>query len=279
MNRRVAFTLIELLIVMAILGVLVTMLVPVVTGQIEEARRRSCAANLRAIGQKMVEYAHENKGRLPDLFADRNASGGIGFKLGNPTYEYKGNSTNMFILVVQDYLPEDSFICPSTDHTPTALDVVANQDDFVHYTNVSYSMHMQRKSRGTPRGPFPLTLLSSAGMALLADRNPIAGITSWVYWSTGQTYYAAMENESAQGGYDEMQKNSYNHDQNGQNVLYMDGHAEWCENPKVGVNGDNIWTYDDGSLWGSTTGKDGAEVNIRLRYCAPADATDSLLYP
>ena len=63
MNRRAAFTLIELLIVMAILGVLVTMLVPVVTGQIEKARRTSCQANLRAIDREKEAYLAAKYGR------------------------------------------------------------------------------------------------------------------------------------------------------------------------------------------------------------------------
>jgi len=36
--------------------------------------------------------------------------------------------------------------------------------------------------------------------------------------------------------------NSNNHDEDGQNVLYGDGHVEWQQNPFVGPNRDNIYT-------------------------------------
>ena len=278
MNRRAAFTLIELLIVMAILGVLVTMLVPVITGQIEEARRKSCQANLHAIGQKMFEYAHDNKGRLPSAYPTKIGMEGVRLGLGDPSYAWKGNSCSMYLLVLQEYVPPEAFICPSTDHEPTRLDVVPNQDDFEGYLHLSYAMHIQARSRGAPeRGPFPLTLVSSAGMAIMADRSPIAGETGWVAWSGAM--YPRMEVESPRGGYDEMQNNSFNHDQDGQNVVFMDGRAEWCTTPKVGVNQDNIWTYDDGTAWGSTTGRNATGGDLKLRYSCPADSTDSLLYP
>jgi prepilin-type processing-associated H-X9-DG protein len=35
--------------------------------------------------------------------------------------------------------------------------------------------------------------------------------------------------------------NSPNHIFKGQNVLYLDGHVDWTDNPWCGVNFDNIW--------------------------------------
>jgi prepilin-type processing-associated H-X9-DG protein len=47
--------------------------------------------------------------------------------------------------------------------------------------------------------------------------------------------------------------NSNNHDKDGQNILYADGHVAWESNPFVGVNKDNIYTSADGKVIASPT--------------------------
>ena len=60
-----AFTLIELLVVIGIIGVLTSILVPVVIGGIDGARKAACAASLRNMGTSMLTYRRENEDQLP----------------------------------------------------------------------------------------------------------------------------------------------------------------------------------------------------------------------
>ena len=55
---------------------------------------------------------------------------------------------------------------------------------------------------------------TAAEVAIMADRNANVGATK---------------------------RNSTNHGNAGQNVLYYDGHVKWLETPNCGMNGDNIW--------------------------------------
>jgi prepilin-type N-terminal cleavage/methylation domain-containing protein/prepilin-type processing-associated H-X9-DG protein len=48
-----------------------------------------------------------------------------------------------------------------------------------------------------------------------------------------------------QGPGDSSEAPSTNHQDSGQNVLYLDGHVEWRSDPKCGVQDDNIWQRDD----------------------------------
>ena len=62
-----AFTLIELLAVIAIIGILAAIIIPVVGAVRASAKSSGCASNLRQIGMAMRLYANENGGRFPKV--------------------------------------------------------------------------------------------------------------------------------------------------------------------------------------------------------------------
>jgi prepilin-type N-terminal cleavage/methylation domain-containing protein len=59
------FTLVELVVVVAIIGVLVALLVPASGYAIEEARMAECCTNLRSLGVGVLLYAKDHDGNLP----------------------------------------------------------------------------------------------------------------------------------------------------------------------------------------------------------------------
>jgi len=63
--RRSAFTLIELLTVIAIIGILAAILIPTVGRVRSKARTAQCVSNLRQIGMAALLYADDHKGLLP----------------------------------------------------------------------------------------------------------------------------------------------------------------------------------------------------------------------
>jgi len=110
------------------------------------------------------------------------------------------------------------------------------------------------------------------GIPLVADRNPysneIAGRKSSSTQRLGVVRYAPGESvlgfpaplgdyssASAAGDPGDILRknkaaNSRNHNREGQNVGYLDGHAKWSRHPKAGVDGDSIW-----SNWEADTGE------------------------
>jgi len=63
--RRRAFTLVELLVVIGIISVLIAMLLPTLGKAREQAKKVSCASNMRQVGQAIFMYANDNKGFTP----------------------------------------------------------------------------------------------------------------------------------------------------------------------------------------------------------------------
>lgn len=59
-----AFTLIELLVVISVISLLMAILLPALNKAREQGRIAACMSNLRAIGQGIHLYAHDNDGRL-----------------------------------------------------------------------------------------------------------------------------------------------------------------------------------------------------------------------
>lgn len=66
MSRK-AFTLVELLISMAVLGLLIALLLPGLARARESARRVRCASNLRQLATAILSYCDDNHGLMPGI--------------------------------------------------------------------------------------------------------------------------------------------------------------------------------------------------------------------
>ena len=107
-SRRRAFTLIELLTVIAVIGILAGMLLPALNHAREKGRRLACMANLHQIGIAMLAYAsdYQNHTVTPDYNWD-------------PAVSPSRPITWNYMLVDHGYLTVKSFQCPNDRRLPT----------------------------------------------------------------------------------------------------------------------------------------------------------------
>ena len=117
-RSRAAFTLVEVLVVVGIIGVLFAIVVPVIGRAHESAQRTVCASNLRQVHATFLSYAVENRDRVP-----------LGYRVGRKQFNsmvYSGTSKKFClfgILYMNGRMKEPQvFFCPSNEDRQSMFD-------------------------------------------------------------------------------------------------------------------------------------------------------------
>jgi len=194
-RERPAFTLIELLIVIAIVAVLLTILVPVIIGSISGGETAVCKRNLGAIGKKYNDYAHDT--RYEDVPFPRHVTSSGGHIVGNANLidgvGLRGGSTldtaaatgiglcgmqTVWVLISKGYFPASAFKCPGdADYEARTASQLYGWTDPRQF---SYGIHFPYDGKSAPAdNPADLMrrrsnrrFIYKENMVLFADRNP-----------------------------------------------------------------------------------------------------------
>lgn len=155
-DRRRGFSLVELLVVIALISVLVAILLPALSGARSQARRAACASNLHQVGVAIYLYAHDFDDMIPFGPAGRPVTG-------SNFYTVTGDVTSLLSLedgapvglglLLQGYLAQQPTVlfCPAADQPSEAAEQLSRvgtaqaQSDF-YYRHASVAL-----LKGTPK--------------------------------------------------------------------------------------------------------------------------------
>lgn len=121
------FTLVELLVVLAIIALLASLLIPSVQSSLDGARMTRCASNMRQIGAAIMLFAADNNGSFPYSNADARRVGGgqitwddllSGYDGRDPLDPNSGSPANGMrgVLGYDEHGPQPLYRCPSFEN-------------------------------------------------------------------------------------------------------------------------------------------------------------------
>jgi len=218
----------------------------------EAMRRTTCGKNMSDIGKAMLVYANDYDGELPRA-GGRNSvwSGLVGwdtvdrFEAFGLYRDGSGGratiSSSLYLLVKYVGVAPKTFVCPSDTGTTEfkTADYGADDRELIDLWDFGPDPKHCSYAYQMPYCLYRLTTSSEPGMAVVADRNP------WIDSPAGEAKNMAGFNPD--GGEEAVKiGNAVSHQEDGQNVLFLDGHVSFEKHTFCGINNDNIYTFWDG---------------------------------
>lgn len=277
-NKSKNLTFVEVLTVVLVCLFLMAVVVPAFRIPRSDAMRTTCLKNLSLIGKAMLIYTNDYDDEYPRAGGRSSvwSSNILNWQADNrfAAYGLSANgsggqatiSSSFYLLVKYIELMPKSFVCPGdagiTEFKP--VDYGASDRKLIYLwdfgpeasKHCSYAYHM-------PYGLYALTTSSEPGMAVAADRNP------WIDSPAAEAKDIRFFNPD--GGRESVKAgNAVAHENEGQNVLFVDGHVSFEKSPACGINDDNIYTFWDGG----DIRRGGTPIPL---FSEPADRSDSFL--
>lgn len=207
-SNHKAFTLVELILAIALTVILLMLLQPRGSRARESARRANCMSNVRNIGLAFKQYAVDNNDSFPAIVTSNN---GI-------------TSTSVFLSLTNgNYLmPGRIYLCPSENYPYTSNTKIASvgPGNFTS-TNNSYACVVSNAS-----GIHGLNESMSSDNPLILDRGLIGTPGSVIH--LGNTHWNTDSPHKVDGG----------------NIFYVGGHAAFRKNFDTGADGTNGYVLE-----------------------------------
>jgi len=241
--------------------------------------RMVCGTNLSRLGKAILMYSNDYDGRLPlaggpngrwvarlPWWVADNRKDAYGLSDPTATEGRASVSASLYLLVKYAEVTPKSFICKedygTTEFEPARYGVgdreLVDLWDFGPNPprHCSYAYHMSY-------GPYALTTSSELGTVVAADRNPWIASAFAKAKKDFSKFDPAGDREAIRAG------NALAHQEDGQNVLFLDTHVSFEKRAYCGIDDDNIYT--------SWNGEDRIGGTPPALGSQPADARDSLL--
>jgi prepilin-type processing-associated H-X9-DG protein len=205
--RRCAFTLLELLVILALLVLLAALMMPPLTRARENANRAACASNLQRIGIALKAYATDYDDRLPANWGTLNVS-----------WDMR--------LLAKNYLPAEVLKCPSDTARPGDFPSGCSACGPAWPGVRSYAIAGGGDcSRWFDGASLSCPALSNTAVIAIVSERPsaLAGCCDYSYFCNATSAYGQVESK-----HDRENKSRTNY-------LFLDWHVAWVQNPTDGM--------------------------------------------
>jgi prepilin-type N-terminal cleavage/methylation domain-containing protein len=225
MLRR-AFTLLELLIVIAIIAVLAGLLVPALGRAKESARRIKCMNNLRTLGQIAHFYALDNEDRLPNRYS--------------PNLTVSGTGPFVSVSVFGNYLSQalirDIQYCPSNKDAALQVENIASSGGYnagigpaPYVSTLPYSIRVDPTNINWTITPRAIQTENGSILPSASDRPLLADVTVSM-GGNSTTFLPILFKGKLHPNHQATQGVAI-----GGNVNYLDGHTEFLKVHRMSV--------------------------------------------
>lgn len=214
-NKAVGgFTLVEMLVVMAIIAILAAMLLPAISRGKMHAQRVTCTNNLKQIGLAYHNFVHDHDGKFPTQVSTR--EGGIREWLTNPCDWYCTNAFKTLKVLSNELVNPKLLVCPSYTRERIATNFaevcLPCPDSHITYKG---NLKLMPEDFGKPTS----VLVAEAGL------RPYW----WACWDIGVTTLDATKFEWGI------------HSLKGGNMLFADGHVDFLKNGPELISAISKW--------------------------------------
>jgi prepilin-type N-terminal cleavage/methylation domain-containing protein/prepilin-type processing-associated H-X9-DG protein len=256
-NRRAAFTLVELLVVIGIIAVLIAVLLPALRRARESANRTACLSNLRQIGQGIVAYTNDNHQWMPPAtntvynYADPNST--------PPTMWGAPNGSLNFIRSALGSRNGRApvIVCPSvTRHLDGTMVGIGYAPTDLSNTNYqANAVLLGRRIGSIPRGSTLVLLDEAESMTNAAMCRPMPSVPGDFYGIKYYFNYSAVPllnllnfplwHDSVTG-----REGALDVHDKGLHLLFLDGHGEYrkyrdLRSGDFGLTPDELWSLSN----------------------------------
>ena len=229
-NSSRAFTLIEILVVIAIIAILAAILFPVFARARENARRASCMSNLKQLGLGVMMYTQDYDDHVPSAFQ----------------YEVPGdkNYLNSWMQLIMPYTKSAQLcVCPSWSQASVYTDNGPNKDIPIPFESYTAVFNVAGDVRTASRILSQYTQPSWTIYALDAGFCNASGAyyPCYGYYWGGDYYDISLASEAANvpsyaTSFNRSTANGTSIHFDGNNCMFLDGHVKWLKH----VSGTNF---------------------------------------